>query len=46
MIARRNLARYGDELGPTLEKLLTQNKTWEQIAESASRPGGWLWYLF
>jgi len=39
-IYERNLAKYGDRLGPTIELLREKNKTWEQIIESASRTGG------
>ncbi|MCW5921686.1 MAG: RHS repeat-associated core domain-containing protein [Saprospiraceae bacterium] len=37
---QRNLEKYGDRLGPTLEYLRAQGKSWEQIIESAMRPGG------
>jgi len=36
----RNQRRYGDKLGPTVEWFRTKGKTWEEIIESASRPGG------
>ncbi|RJL00688.1 cell wall-binding protein [Paracoccus siganidrum] len=40
-IYARNLERYGDELGPTIDYLRNaRKKTWEQIIESASRAGG------
>ncbi|MGQ0824615.1 MAG: glycine-rich protein [Actinomycetota bacterium] len=39
-ITARNLQRYGDPYGPTIEWLRTRNKTWEEIIESATRPGG------
>ncbi len=39
-IYERNMQRYGDKLGPTIEWLRNQGKTWKQITESASRPGG------
>lgn len=40
-IYARNLERYGDELGPTIDYLRNERKkTWEQIIESASRAGG------
>jgi RHS repeat-associated protein len=39
-ILQRNLEKYGDELGPTIEWLRAQGKTWEEIIESASRAGG------
>ena len=37
---QRNIELYGNPLGPTLNQLREQGKTWEQIIESASRPGG------
>jgi hypothetical protein len=39
-IYERNLQKYGDKLGPTIEWLRNQGKSWEEIIESASRPGG------
>jgi hypothetical protein len=39
-IYARNLAKYGDRLGPTIEYLVARGKTWEQIIESAVRTGG------
>lgn len=36
----RNTEKYGDELGPTVDWLRGRGKTWEQIIESSSRPGG------
>jgi len=39
-IYRRNLIKYGDQLGPTIDYLRRQGKSWEDIIESASRPGG------
>jgi hypothetical protein len=39
-IYQRNLAKYGDTLGPTIDWLRARGKTWEQIIESASRSGG------
>lgn len=39
-IYARNLEKYGDRLGPTIEYLRGRGKTWEQIIESATRPGG------
>ena len=40
-ISARNLNKYGDELGPTIEYFRNVvGKTWEQIIESASKPGG------
>lgn len=38
-IYERNLERYGDKLGPTLEYLVSDGKSWEDIIESAARPG-------
>ncbi|QDQ26691.1 RHS repeat protein [Chitinimonas arctica] len=39
-IYARNLERYGDKLGPTVDWLQARGKSWEQIIESSSRPGG------
>ena len=39
-IYERNLQRYGDRLGPSIEWLLKQGKSWEDIIESATRTGG------
>ena len=39
-IHARNLGRYGDPLGPSIEWLRGQGRTWEQIIESATRTGG------
>ena len=40
-IYARNLRKYGDRLGPTLEYLRNiKGKSWEDIIESASRVGG------
>jgi RHS repeat-associated protein len=39
-ITQRNIQRYGDPLGPSVDWLRAQGKTWEQIIESASRAGG------
>lgn len=39
-IYERNKRVYGDELGPSIEWLRSHGKSWEQIIESASRPGG------
>jgi hypothetical protein len=36
----RNLEKYEDKLGPTIDNLRSKGKTWEQIIESSSRPGG------
>ncbi|NJP82968.1 hypothetical protein HCK01_37860 [Streptomyces sp. AA8] len=39
-IYQRNLQKYGDKLGPTIDWLRAKGKTWEQIIESATRTGG------
>ncbi|MEK6334072.1 MAG: LamG-like jellyroll fold domain-containing protein [Acidobacteriota bacterium] len=39
-ILERNLRKYGDELGPSIDWLRRQGKSWKDIIESASRPGG------
>jgi len=40
-IYERNMAKYdGDKLGPTADLLRARGKTWEEIIESATRPGG------
>ena len=39
-ILARNLRKYGDELGPTMPWLRRSGKSWDEIIESASRPGG------
>jgi filamentous hemagglutinin len=39
-IHTRNLQKYGDKLGPSIEWLRAKGKSWEQIIESASRSGG------
>lgn len=39
-ILQRNLEKYGDELGPTMDWLRARGKTFEEIIESAKRPGG------
>jgi RHS repeat-associated protein len=39
-IYARNLQRYGDKLGPTIEWLRSSGKSWGQIIESETRPGG------
>jgi hypothetical protein len=39
-IYNRNLEKYGDKLGPTIDWLREQGKSWEDIIESASKPGG------
>ncbi|MFJ6480954.1 MULTISPECIES: FG-GAP-like repeat-containing protein [unclassified Streptomyces] len=39
-IYERNLGKYGDKLGPSIDWLRANGKTWEQIIESATRTGG------
>ncbi len=39
-IYARNLAEYGDKLGPTVDWFRAKGRTWEQIIESACRSGG------
>lgn len=39
-ISKRNRRLYGDPLGPSVEYLRAQGKSWRQIAEGAARPGG------
>jgi RHS repeat-associated protein len=39
-IYARNLEKYGDKLGPTVDWLRARGKSWEDIIESAKRPGG------
>jgi len=36
---QRTLCVYGDRLGPTIQFLRAQGKSWEDIAEAATRPG-------
>jgi hypothetical protein len=38
-IYARTLAVYGDALGPTIERLRADGKNWNDIIESAIRPG-------
>lgn len=40
IIYSRNLKKYGDKLGPTIEWLRAQGHSWDEIAESATRTGG------
>ena len=35
----RTVAVYGDPIGPTIETLRAQGKSWDDIIESATRPG-------
>jgi RHS repeat-associated protein len=39
-IYKRNLEKYGDRLGPSVEWLLSRGKSWKDIIESAKRTGG------
>jgi RHS repeat-associated protein len=39
-IYARNIVKYGDPLGPTIEWLLGKGTTWEEIIERAVTPGG------
>jgi len=39
-IHQRNLDKYGDKLGPSIDYLREQGKSWDDIIESAARPGG------
>lgn len=39
-IYERNVGKYGDKLGPTIEYLRAQGKSWDQIAASSARTGG------
>jgi len=38
-IHSRTLAIYGDPIGPTIESLRAQGKSWDDIIDSAARPG-------
>lgn len=38
-IYRRTLAVYGNTIGPTIEGLRAQGKSWDDIIESATKPG-------
>ncbi len=40
IIYARNLEVYGDKLGPSVDWLRANGKSWEKIIDSASRPGG------
>ncbi len=39
LIHRRTLAVYGDPIGPTIEYLRAMGKSWDDIIDSATRPG-------
>jgi hypothetical protein len=38
-IHTRTLAAYGDPVGPTIENLRARGKSWDDIIDSATRPG-------
>jgi hypothetical protein len=38
-VHNRTVATYGDPLGPTIEQLRARGRSWDEIIESASRPG-------
>ena len=37
---QRNIQKYGDKLGPSIEYLRQQGKSWDDIINSALRTGG------
>lgn len=39
-IHARNIEKYGDKLGPSIQYLRNKGKTWDDIIESAARTGG------
>ena len=39
-IYQRNIEKYGDKLGPSIEWLRARGKSWDDIIESATRTGG------
>ena len=39
LIYRRTLAVYGDPIGPTIEHLRARGRSWDDIINSATRPG-------
>jgi len=39
-IYQRNIQKYGDKLGPTIDYLRQQGKSWDDIINSATRTGG------
>ncbi len=39
-IHARNIKKYGDKLGPSIDYLRSRGKSWDDIIESASRAGG------
>jgi hypothetical protein len=40
MFETRNMEKYGNPLGPSVDQLRAQGKTWQEIINSAARPGG------
>jgi len=36
----RNIEKYGNPLGPTVDQLRAQGKSWEEIIDAAARSGG------
>jgi hypothetical protein len=38
-IHTRTLAAYGDPVGPTIENLRARGRSWDDIIDSATRPG-------
>jgi len=38
-IRQRTLSVYGDPLGPSIEAMRAMGRSWEEIIESATRPG-------
>jgi hypothetical protein len=39
-IAARNIEKYQNPLGPTVEQLRAKGKSWQEIIEGSARPGG------
>jgi hypothetical protein len=39
MIYHRTFGVYGDAMGPTIERLRAEDKSWDDIIDSATRPG-------
>jgi RHS repeat-associated protein len=37
---QRNIEKYGNPLGPSIDQLRAAGKSWDDIIESATRPGG------
>jgi hypothetical protein len=42
-IHARTLIAYGDPVGPTIENLRARGKSWDDIIDSATRPGSLPW---